>query len=112
MSAAKTDRRRRRLVRLLVAGVAAVPLTGLLANRPALAAELPRLDPGSDRARQFSYTHDAEGSTNPAREAGARCANCTHFHGRDGGVQWASCNIFPQHRVNADGWCNSWYSAG
>ncbi len=110
MSSPIADRRRRRFIRLAVAGAIAGPAAALL-GPGAVAAGKPRLEPGSERAQPFDYTHDAESTDNPAREAGARCANCTHFHG-DAASEWASCNIFPEHRVNANGWCTSWFSAG
>lgn len=111
MSDHPVDARRRRFIRLAVAGAVATPVAGLLGIRGAAAAELPKLDPASETASRFDYTHDAASSDNPARKQGARCANCTHFHGKSG-AQWASCNIFPEHRVNAEGWCTSWFSAG
>lgn len=111
MSDRNTDRRRRRFIHLAVASAMTAPVIGLLGSRPAEAADTPRLDPESRRARQLSYTHDASSTDHSAHEEGARCANCTHFRGK-GGAQWATCNIFPEHRVNADGWCTSWYSAG
>lgn len=106
-----TQSRRRRFIRLAVGGAISAPIVGLLAPRSSIGAEKPDLDPASELAKQFSYTHDAEATDNPARKEDARCANCTHFQG-DAGTQWASCNIFPEHRVNADGWCTSWVRAG
>lgn len=107
MSEQYADPERRRFMRLTVAGA----IAGVLGTSTAASAAKPKLDPESDRARQLDYTHDAESSDNPARKEGAHCANCTHFHG-DADARWASCNIFPEHRVNADGWCTSWFSAG
>lgn len=107
MSEPHADPGRRRFMRLTVAGA----ITGVLGTSTVAGAAKPRLDPESDRARQLDYTHDAASSDNPAHEEGARCANCTHFHG-GADTQWASCNIFPEHRVNANGWCTSWFSAG
>ncbi|MDX1609045.1 MAG: high-potential iron-sulfur protein [Halofilum sp. (in: g-proteobacteria)] len=111
MTDQSVDARRRRFMRLALAAATATPVAGLLGARGAAAAELPKLDPASERARRFDYTHDASSSDNPAHEAGARCANCTHFRG-EAGAQWAPCNIFPRHRVKAGGWCTSWFSAG
>lgn len=107
----ETDSDRRRFIRIVAAGAAAAPIAALLGTRSARAADLPKLDPDSERARQLNYTHDAGKSDNPAREEGANCANCTHFRG-DTGTAWAPCNIFPEHRVSAKGWCSSWFSAG
>lgn len=111
MARCETDSGRRRFIHVVGAGAVVVPIAGLFGGRSASAAELPKLDPASERAQQLSYTHDAEKSDNPAREEGARCANCTHFRG-DADAEWASCNIFPENRVNAQGWCSSWISAG
>lgn len=110
MSASSTDPARRRFIRLLAASAVAAPVAGLAGTGEARAAELPKLDPESERARQFSYTHDAAATEDPGRKPGARCANCTHFRG-DADTTWAPCNIFPEHRVNAGGWCSSWFSA-
>lgn len=105
------DHCRRRFIRLALAGAAAAPVAGLFGTHPARADTLPKLDPDSERAAQLDYTHDAASSDNPARKEGAVCANCTHFKG-DEGTAWAPCNIFPEHRVSADGWCASWFSSG
>lgn len=97
---------------LIAAGAGAVlAVGGRLGGETAHAADKPRLDPASERARELGYTHEAASTDSDAREEDARCANCAHFKG-EAGDQWASCNIFPQHLVNADGWCTSWYSAG
>ena len=111
MSERHAGPQRRRFIRLVVGGALAAPMAGLLHPRPASGADKPKLDPASERAQQFSYTHDAASTDNPARNEGARCANCTHFRG-EAGTQWASCNIFPEHRVSINGWCTAWFSAG
>lgn len=111
MSTPHADRHRRRFIRFALAGALAAPFAALPGTRNANAADKPKLDPASDMARRLSYTHDAESTDNSARKADARCANCTHFRG-DTDTRWASCNIFPEHLVNADGWCTSWFSAG
>lgn len=100
---------RRRFIRLVVGGTFVVPLAGLYGVRSVNGSEKSRLDPASDRAQQLSYTHDADSSTDPARKEGSHCGNCVHFRG-DEDAQWALCNIFPEHLVNVDGWCKSWFS--
>lgn len=111
MSERPTRRDRRRFLHLALAGVVAVPVTGLIAPRGASAAERPRLDPDSKTARRLGYTHDATSSGSPKREEDARCRNCAHFRG-DKDDPWAPCNVFPEHRVSADGWCEAWIGAG
>lgn len=111
MSAQESNRlKRRRFMTLAVAGVVAAPLAARFGIRAAHAKDKPKLDPESERATELSYTHDASSADSDAREVDARCANCTHFKG-DVGMQWAQCNIFPEHVVNADGWCSSWFSS-
>lgn len=111
MSVRPTRRDRRRFIRFALAGAIAAPLGGLVAARGARAAEKPRLDPGSKRAQKLGYSHDATSVDDPKRKADARCRNCVHFQG-DEGDAWAPCNVFPEHRVSADGWCVSWIGAG
>lgn len=100
---------RRRLLRLALGGAIAAPLAGLLHTSRATGAEKARLDRESELAQKLAYTHDAESTNDSARKEGAHCGNCTHFRG---GMddQWASCNIFPEHLVNVNGWCKSWFA--
>lgn len=100
---------RRRFMQLAVSGALGASLAGLLRAPPVRGAEKPELDPESEQAQQLSYTHDADSTDSPARKEGANCGSCAHFHG-DSDAQWASCNIFPEHLVNADGWCKSWFA--
>lgn len=109
MPTRETDSNRRRFIRLAAGGVVFTPLIAVTGLRVVKGAEKPKLDPASDRAKQFQYTHDAASTDNPDRQENARCANCTHFQG-DEGTQWAPCNIFPAHWVSADGWCASWFA--
>lgn len=107
----RTSLPRRRFLALTALGATVVPIAGLVNVPLAAGADKPKLEPDSDRARQFSYTHDASSTENAARKEGARCVNCSHFRA-DEGAQWAPCNIFPDKRVSADGWCAAWVSAG
>jgi len=100
---------RRRLLRLVLGGALAAPLAGLLHTSGASGAEKTELNPESDLAQRFGYTHDAGSTNDPAREVEARCGNCSHIRG-SADDQCASCNIFPGHLVNVDGWCKSWFA--
>lgn len=111
MSVRPTRQDRRRFIRFALAGAIAAPLGGLIAPRRAGAAEKPKLDPDSERAQKLGYSHDATSIDDPKRKTDARCRNCAHFRG-DEGDAWASCNVFPDRRVSADGWCASWIDAG
>lgn len=110
MSAHQGNGLRRRRFMSLAAGVLAAPVIARFGIRAPRAGDKPKLDPASEQARELSYAHDATSVEDDAREPDARCANCTHFKG-DADTQWASCNIFPEHLVNADGWCSSWFSS-
>lgn len=106
MTMSSINKPRRRFVFWLTAA----PVASLASSALVRAEQKPRLDPSSDRAQKLNYTHDADAVDNPDREPGARCENCTHFHGSDG-ESWNSCNIFPDSRVHAKGWCAAWRSA-
>ncbi len=103
MSEYAPNERRRRFLRT-AAGVATVPVVGIAGPMTARA-DMPRLDPSSERAQGFNYVHDANEAGN-ARQEGAICGNCLHWTGGD--AQWGGCNIFPEHLVNRDGWCSAW----
>jgi hypothetical protein len=97
---------RRRFLALL----SAAPILLLAYSNESRANENPRLDPSSERAQSLHYTHDAESAAHSKRKPNARCATCTHFHGSADDT-WSTCNIFPNRKVNAAGWCTSWFSA-
>lgn len=111
MSDQPSRRDRRRFIRLALASVIVAPVAALITPRGAGAAAKPKLDPASKRAQELGYTHDAASSDNPKREADARCRNCAHFRGGADDA-WAPCNIFPDARVSAEGWCEAWVRAG
>lgn len=95
---------RRDFMRHSLLGLAALPLgTGILSSR-AFAQELPRLDPEAPQAKALNYVEDAEqASGHAAYEEGETCANCMFFQEANQG-----CQLFPQHSVEPEGWCQSW----
>jgi hypothetical protein len=104
------DSSRRRFLRGAVAGAIAAPVVGLLATTRTLAADKPKLDPSSSQATALQYVHAAsDASDKAAYQEGAICGNCLQWTGGDS--QWGGCNIFPQKRVNRDGWCSAWAEA-
>lgn len=111
MSEHPAHRGRRRFIHLVLAGVIAAPLGGLVVCHPTRAAGKPKLDPDSERARQLGYTRDATSTSDPKRKDGAYCHNCVHFQDNEDAA-CSRCNIFPNHQVHASGWCRSWISAG
>lgn len=76
------------------AGATLIPLHTIHAD------EAERLDPDNPQAQALDYTH-----TTPVE--GERCDNCIHAHG-DLEADWVGCNLFPNKKVAAAGWCNVW----
>lgn len=99
---------RRRFLKLVLAGVAAAPLSAGLAARRARAQE--RVEEDEELAQELGYVHDAS-EVDPAEwdtyEEGQTCANCQLYHGEDG-EEWGPCDIFGGNLVHADGWCSAW----
>lgn len=72
---------------------------------------LPELPLDNAQAKALMYTDDADQAELPesARAADEYCHSCRFFKGEDGQTTgFAACQIFPQHRVAAIGWCNTW----
>jgi hypothetical protein len=101
---------RRRAIRRLgaaAAGMAAIARAGTLLGQEAL----PELSEDNPRATALQYTSDATSPDMfiPVRREGAFCRNCRFFQGEPGQADGlAPCEIFPEFRVKAGGWCNSW----
>jgi len=59
-----------------------------------------RLDPSDPQAQALDYVEQTE-------VEGERCDNCIHATG-DLDSDWVGCNLFPNKKVAAAGWCNVW----
>lgn len=59
-----------------------------------------RLDPSDPQAQALDYVEQTE-------VEGERCDNCIHANG-DLDSDWVGCNLFPNKKVAAAGWCNVW----
>ncbi|MEJ2325998.1 MAG: high-potential iron-sulfur protein [Chromatiaceae bacterium] len=113
MSNKPANKSRRDAVKLMLGGLAAVPLVNLVGMAAAEAADLPHVDPATDAtAIALKYHPDA---TKADRAAAARpglppdqqfCHNC-QFVQADSGA-WRPCQLFPGKAVNENGWCTSW----
>ncbi len=85
MTASNHDPERRRLLRYVAFGAAALPLATLAPlSRPARA-DLPRVDESSDQAQQLNYVHDADADAAANRGDGEYCRNCRHFSNEQDG---------------------------
>ena len=94
------NRGRRMAIRKLLLGAGAMTLTGL--SRSEEASLLNEDDPA---AKAVHYVSDAS----RAKEAapGSKCANCSLYSGDSKSTQ-ASCALFSNKQVLANGWCSSW----
>ena len=97
---------RRQLLQSVIAGLAAVPATSLLAGN-ATAEALSETDA---TAKSLGYVSDARkvnAGANPNYKAGQRCANCMQYSGKAGAAE-GPCAIFAGKDVHAAGWCKVW----
>jgi hypothetical protein len=112
MSDTPKNESRRDAVKVILAGLAAVPVVNLVGLSVARASDLPHVDEATDpTAIALKYKHDA---TQADRAAAARpglppeeqiCANCQFVLGEG---DWVGCTLFPGKAVAAQGWCMSW----
>jgi hypothetical protein len=107
------NKSRRDAMKVMLGGLATVPLLNLVGMASAYAEDLPHVDPATDpTAQALKYHQDAATAD---RAAAARpglppdqqhCANC-QFVLADSG-EWRPCSLFPGKAVNQNGWCASW----
>ena len=111
MSDKPMNKSRRDAVKLMLGGLAAVPVMNLVGMAKAYAEDLPHVDEAADpTAMALQYKHDATQASR-ADKAGVAaadqtCANC-QFVQADAG-EWRPCQLFPGKAVNENGWCASW----
>jgi hypothetical protein len=111
MSDKSMNKSRRDAVKLMLGGLAAVPVLNLVGVSAARAQDLPHVDPATDpTASALQYVHDAT-QADRADKAGVpgaeqNCANCQFIQADSG--EWRPCQLFPGKAVNENGWCASW----
>jgi len=113
MSDKPVNKSRRDAVKLMLGGLATVPVMNLVGMAVAQAEDLPHVDPATDpTAIALKYSPDA---TTADRAAAARpglppeeqfCHNCQFVQADSG--EWRPCQLFPGKAVNENGWCASW----
>ena len=113
MSDKPMNKSRRDAVKMMMGGLAAVPLMNLVGMAAAQAEDLPHVDEATDpTAIALKYKHDAAASerdavARPGKPAAEQnCANCQFVQGDAG--DWRPCQLFPGKAVAAAGWCASW----
>jgi hypothetical protein len=75
MSESHVDPRRRKILKIAVTGVAAVPLSSIVLRSHARGDELPRLSADEPTARALQCLHDAESYPGDKRKPGTLCSN-------------------------------------
>ena len=98
-----TNPTRRRFVQKLVLGATLTPLA-LTRFAAGKAADQPLLSPDDPAATKVKYTEDASKEKNAKDH---KCATCGLYEGTYGSTQ-GPCQIFPDKRVLAAGWCTAW----
>lgn len=100
---------RRKFLRGLAVGVAALPLAksfDALAAAPAL----PHLAESDAAAKGLGYVENAA-KLDPAKETvykkGSKCAGCALYQAAQASGGYAPCAAFPGKSVNANGWCRA-----
>jgi hypothetical protein len=120
MSDKPINKSRRDALKVVLGGLATVPLMNLVGMAAAHAEDLPHVDPATDpTAKALQYHEDAttaprvkvEDGKEVAVRPGAAwdeqfCHNC-QFVLADSG-EWRPCSLFPGKAVHETGWCASW----
>jgi hypothetical protein len=109
----QTTKNRRDAVKVMLGGLATVPLLNLVGVNVAQAEDLPHVDPATDpTAQALKYqTNAADADRAGAARAGLppdqqHCQNCQFVLAEEG--EWRPCSLFPGKAVNQNGWCMSW----
>jgi hypothetical protein len=106
------NKSRRDAVKMMMGGLAAVPLLNLVGMAAAQAEDLPEVAADDPTAIALKYVKNAA----DADRAGAarpglapeeqNCANCQFATATEGDL--IPCQLFPGKSVAAAGWCTSW----
>ena len=97
------DMNRRKFNKLLGASVVGVPLSGLIAQLPSHADELPMVDPEAANAAALQYTA-------VSTQDGLECKSCSLCQGGDADA--GPCPLFPGSHVSANAWCSAYVPKG
>ena len=91
---------RRAMIRSGMMAGAVLPLAGMVVGRATAAATVPDLSPADPAANAMGYVLKTA-------KPGETCANCAQFAGKTGAAT-GRCELFPDNRVAAAGWCSSY----
>ncbi|HEY3784667.1 MAG TPA: high-potential iron-sulfur protein [Steroidobacteraceae bacterium] len=94
---------RRRLLRKGLLGASLLPL--IMTGADVARSAQPLLNPDDAAAKKVKYTEDAASAKGVPPDN--KCANCALYEGPYGSAQ-GPCQLFPDKRVVAAGWCSAW----
>jgi hypothetical protein len=112
MSDKPMNKSRRDAIKMVLGGLATVPLMSLVGMAAAQAEDLPHLSADDPTAMALKYVPNAAdadrvGAARPGLPPEEQhCANCQFTMGSEG--DWLACQLFPGKLVSANGWCTSW----
>jgi hypothetical protein len=110
MAEQEMNKGRRRAVRMVLGGLAAVPLVNLVGSAVAQASDLPHLAEDDPAAKGLQYHEDAAQAPRAdkadVKAADQFCHSCSFIQADSG--EWRPCQLFPGKAVSADGWCTAW----
>ena len=110
MADSSIKKSRRDVVRLMLGGLASVPLVNLVGWAAAEAQDLPHLTEDDPTAKALKYVADATKASRADKlgvAAGQQlCSNCQFVQAPAGA--WRPCQLFPGKAVAEKGWCMSW----
>lgn len=95
-----TDIKRRKLLSMMGASAAVIPVSALVASLPSHADDAPVVDPASAQAQALQYVSESD-------KGDQNCGNCTLFTGAEGDAQ-GPCPLFPGSAVMSAGWCSAY----
>jgi len=112
MSDKSISKSRRDAIKMMMGGLAAVPLMNLVGMAVAQAEDMPHVTADDPTAMALKYSENAAeadraGAARPGLPPEEQvCGNCQFSIGGEG--DWLPCQLFPGKAVSAGGWCTSW----
>jgi hypothetical protein len=98
---------RRSVLKGALAGLAAIPVVGVISDANAAGVAL---DPNDAQAKALGYVTDSskvDAKANPMHKPEQKCSNCAQFKGAATDAT-GMCNIFAGKMVAAGGWCKAY----
>jgi len=98
---------RRTVLKGALAGLAAIPVVGIVTRADAAPVTLDVNDPQAKGLGYVVDTSKVDDKTNPMHKPDQKCANCAQYQGKATDAS-APCTIFAGKLVAGAGWCKVW----